>query len=249
MMAEVLGDLRATIADGLKNRTLTTCSRWANRRRIMGGDFPGPYSEKFHPWVYEMHNSWAPFNWAMKGAQLGVTEVAINRALYTIDKLKRDVMYVLPTTKNASKFSKGRFGPALALSPYLKAMFTDTNSIDLKQAGTNCLYISGSRGDSNLKSVPVSELILDEVDEMDQKAIWLALTRLDGHIEKHVWGISTPTVHNHGIHKLFKTSTQEEFVFQCPGGLIRLMRSIREVLGRGGSTNRREVGMLGKCYW
>lgn len=217
MMNGMLDDLQTAIADGLKNRTLTTCSRWANRRRIMGGDFAGPYSDRYHPWVREMHDSWAPFNWAMKGAQLGVTEVAINRALYTIDKLKRDVMYVLPTTKNASKFSKGRFGPALALSPYLKAMFTDTNSIDLKQAGTNCLYISGSRGDSNLKSVPVSELILDEVDEMDQKAIWLALTRLDGHIEKHVWGISTPTVHNHGIHKLFKTSTQEEFVFACPG--------------------------------
>ncbi len=216
-MNVMLGELEATIADGLKNRTLTTCSRWANRRRVMGGDFAGPYSDRYHPWVREMHDSWAPFNWAMKGAQLGVTEVAINRALYTIDKLKRDVMYVLPTTKNASKFSKGRFGPALALSPYLKSMFTDTNSIDLKQAGSNCLYISGSRGDSNLKSVPVSELILDEVDEMDQKAIWLALTRLDGHIEKHVWGISTPTVHNHGIHKLFKTSTQEQFVFKCPG--------------------------------
>lgn len=50
----------------------------------MGGDFPGPYSDKYHPWVREMHDSWAPFNWAMKGAQLGVTEVAINRALYTI---------------------------------------------------------------------------------------------------------------------------------------------------------------------
>jgi hypothetical protein len=153
----------------------------------------------------------------MKGAQVGVTEVGINRALYTIDRLKRDVMYVLPTTKNAIKFSKGRFGPALALSPYLKSMFTDVNSSDLKQAGTNCLYITGSRGDSNLKSTPVSELILDEVDEMDQKAIWLAMTRLQGHVEKHVWGISTPTVHNHGIHKLFTTSTQEHFVFRCPG--------------------------------
>ena len=45
MMAEVLDELQATIADGLKNRTLTTCSRWANRRRIMGGDFAGPYSD------------------------------------------------------------------------------------------------------------------------------------------------------------------------------------------------------------
>ena len=65
-MAEVLDELQATIADGLKNRTLTTCSRWANRRRIMGGDFAGPYSDRYHPWVREMHDSWAPFNWAMK---------------------------------------------------------------------------------------------------------------------------------------------------------------------------------------
>jgi len=182
----------------------------------MGGEFAGPYSDCKHPWVREMHDSWAPFNWVMKGAQVGCTEVAINRALYTIDKLHRDVMYVLPTTKNASKFSKGRFGTALALSPYLKGLFTDTNSVDLKQAGANCLYISGSRGDSNLKSVPVSELVLDELDEMDKWAISLALTRLQGHTEKHVFGLSTPTIPNRGIHEQFKNSTQEHFVFPCP---------------------------------
>src|SRR3990167_3888273 len=66
----MLDQLHEQIADGLKNRTLTKCSRWANRRRIMGGNFPGPYSDKYHPWVREMHDSWAPFNWAMKGAQL-----------------------------------------------------------------------------------------------------------------------------------------------------------------------------------
>jgi len=249
-MSELQNELPAWVYDFLKDRNLTTCYRWAAHRRIMGGDFPGPYSDVYHPWVKEMHNSWAPFNWAMKGAQLGVTEVAINRALYTIDKLKRDVMYVLPTTKNASKFSKGRFGPALALSPYLKSIFTDINSVDLKQAGTNCLYISGSRGDSNLKSVPVSELILDEVDEMDQKAIWLALTRLDGHIEKHVWGISTPTVHNHGIHKLYKTSTQEHFVFPCPSCSRHIFLSWPdniEIIGESVTDSRCAESFL-KCH-
>src|SRR3990167_950056 len=58
----MLDQLHEQIADGLKNRTLTKCSRWANRRRIMGGDFPGPYSDKYHPWVREMHDSWAPFS-------------------------------------------------------------------------------------------------------------------------------------------------------------------------------------------
>lgn len=215
-MSDLLADMKLAIADGLTSRTLTCCSRWAAKRRIMGEPFPGPYSWEHHPWVRAMHDSPAPFNYAMKGAQLGVTEVLINLALYTIDQLKRDCLYVLPTALNASDFSKARFNTALKNSQYLNDVFTDTNSIGLKQAGSNTLYIRGSRGDSNLKSIPVSVLLLDEVDEMDQRAIWLALERLSGQIHKTVWGISTPTIPNYGVHKLYKDSTQEHFVFKCP---------------------------------
>jgi hypothetical protein len=204
------------LAIGLQDSSLTSCSRWAAKRRVMAGDFGGPYSWKHHPWVRELHDSWAPFNVAMKGAQLGVTEVAINRAFYIIDRMKRDVLYVLPTTLTASDFSKTRFGSALALSPYLRDLFTDTNSVGLKQAGANSLYIRGSRGESNLVSIPVSELILDEVDRMQQKAIALALERLSGQLQKHVWAISTPTIPEYGIHKLYLKSTQEHFYFKCP---------------------------------
>ena len=211
-----LGEFEASFVDGLKTRTLTSCSRWATRRRIMGGDFNGAYSMKYHPWCREMHDSWAGFNYAMKGAQLGVTEVAINRAFYVIDKLKKNVLYVLPTTKTATDFSKARFSGALALSPYLRDMFTDANSVGIKQAGANTLYIRGSRGDSNLISIDVSELILDEVDRMDQKQVWLALERLSGQLTKHVWGISTPTIPDYGIDKLYAGSTQEHFMFKCP---------------------------------
>ena len=216
MVSNLINALRQSIVDGLTDRSLTSCSRWAANRRIMGEPFPGPYSWKYHPWVREMHDSSASFNYAMKAAQAGVTEVAINRALYVLDKLRRDVLYVLPTALNASDFSKARFATALALSPKLAEIFTDTNTVNLKQAGANTLYIRGSRGDSNLKSIPVSELFLDEVDEMDQKQIWLALERLSGQVHKHVWGISTPTIPNYGIHKLYLTSTQEHFVFKCP---------------------------------
>ena len=215
-MSSLLDALKLTIAEGLRDRTLTSCSRWAANRRIMSGDFAGAYSWKHHPWVKELHDSWAPFNVAMKGAQLGVTEVAVNRALYIIDRMKRDVLYVLPTTLTASDFSKTRFGGALSLSPYLKSLFTDTNSVGLKQAGANSLYIRGSRGESNLVSIPVSELILDEVDRMQQKTITLALERLSGQLQKHVWAISTPTIPEFGIHKLYMKSSQEHFYFRCP---------------------------------
>ena len=213
------GDFRMTFVDGLKNRTLTSCSRWASRRRVMKDIITAesiPYNDKYHPWVRAMHDSWAGFNYAMKGAQLGVTEVAINRALYIIDKMKRDVLYVLPTTTGATDFSKARFGGALALSPYLQGLFTDTNAVGIKQAGANTLYIRGSRGNDSLVSIPVSELILDEVDRMDQAKIWLALERLSGQMTKHVWGISTPTIPGYGIDKLYQGSTQEHFIFKCP---------------------------------
>jgi len=215
-MGDLVDDFRNIIAEGLKSRTLTSCSRWAEYRRVMGEPFPGSYGFKYHPWCKEIHDSTAEFNTTMKSAQMGITEIAINRAFYTIDVLKKDVLYVLPTLNNASDFAKARFNTALLYSPYLKSLFTDVNTIGLKQAAGVNLYIRGSRGDANLKSIPVSTLMLDEIDEMNQKQIWLALERLSGHIKKAVWAISTPTVPKYGIHKLFLQGTQEHYCFKCP---------------------------------
>jgi hypothetical protein len=182
----------------------------------MGEPFPGNYSFKYHPWCREIHDSEASFNTIMKAAQLGLTEVAINMSFFTVDVKKQDVLYVLPTALNASDFSKSRFNTALLYSPYLKGLFTDTNTVGLKQAGGVNLYIRGSRGDSNLKSIPVSVLVLDEMDEMDQKQIWLAFERLSGQLHKSVLSLSTPTIPQYGVHKLFLQGTQEHFYFTCP---------------------------------
>ena len=143
--------LALTFVEGVRSRTVHTCSRWAEHRRVMGSPFEGPYSFKYFPWARDIHDCQAQFTVAMKSAQAGVTEVGINRAFFVLDQLKRDVLYVMPTSLNASDFSKARFSGALNLSPYLKNMFTDTNTVGLKSTGVNSLYIRGSRGDRNLK--------------------------------------------------------------------------------------------------
>ena len=56
-MSDLIQVFRQSISDGLTDRTLTSCSRWAANRRVMGEPFPGPYSWKYHPWVREMHDS------------------------------------------------------------------------------------------------------------------------------------------------------------------------------------------------
>ena len=215
-MGTLLTDFGDVIKSGLVSRTLSTCSRWVTKRRVMGEPISGPYSFKYHPWCREVHDSTAGFNTIMKAAQMGLTEVAINIAFFTVDVLKRDVLYVLPTALNASDFSKSRFSTALMHSEDLANLFTDTNTVGLKQAGGTSLYIRGSRGRSNMKSVSVSVLILDEADEMDQEAIWLAFERLSGQLHKFVFSLSTPTIPNFGIHKLYLQGTQEHFYFKCP---------------------------------
>jgi len=216
MSKQIITDFAEAIKSGLVSTTLGRCSRWVTHRRIMGEPFAGPYSFKYHPWCVEPHDASSDYVTIMKAAQMGLTEVAINRSFFTIDVLRRDVLYVLPTALNASDFSKSRFATALLYSPHLTEMFTDTNTVGLKQAGGVNLYIRGSRGDSNLKSIPVSVLILDEADEMDQRAIHLALERLSGQIHKLVFALSTPTIPKFGIHKLYLQGTQEHFFFKCP---------------------------------
>lgn len=216
-MSQMMDWFKGELQTHITGKTITTPSRWAVKRRIMGEPFPGNYSFSYHPWCRELHDSTATWNVSMKSAQAGYTEVGINIALYTVDVLKKNVLYVLPTLGDASDFSKSRFNPALRMSDYLKGVFTDANNVGLKMAGNTSLYIRGSRGDANLKSIPVSVLILDELDEMDKSQIDLALQRLKGQPEKKVWFISTPTVHNHGVSLEFAKSTQEHFRFKCPG--------------------------------
>lgn len=206
------------VAAGLRRKSLTTCSRWAEACRVMGGkNFPGPWRFKHHPWLKEMHDSKAELNIGQKSAQMGYTEAVLNIVFYNIDVKGVDVLYVLPAkTPDASDFSAARFDPALELSPHLSNLFSDVKNVGHKRAGTTNLYIRGSRARGGLKSVPTGLIILDEVDEMTQENIPLAMERAAGQIEKQVWMVSTATIHNRGINKYFLTSTQNHFWFICP---------------------------------
>jgi hypothetical protein len=145
-----------------------------------------------------------------------IVDAGSDAILKELEQTYENVLARKLATPAGLAYIKARFATALKLSPYLKDLFVDTNTVGLKSTGTNVLYMRGSRGDSNLKSIPVSELVLDELDEMDTHAVWLALERLSGQVEKHILAVSTPTVPKYGIHKLYLTSTQEHFYFQCP---------------------------------
>lgn len=205
------------IASGLQRKTLSKCSDWACRYRIMSKPFAGPWTFKHHPWLKEMHDSSAEMNVGQKAAQMGFTEWAMNRTFFKIDVEGIDCLYILPTDSDASDFSAGRFNPALEESPHLQKLFSDVKNVGHKRAGSNNLYVRGSRSRSQLKSIPTGFIVFDEVEEMMQNNIPLAMERASGQLSVQILMISTPTIEDVGINKEFKLTTQEHFFFKCLG--------------------------------
>ena len=164
-----------------------------------------------------MHDSTAFKNVGQKSAQMGFTETLLNLTFYAIDIRGLDCLYVLPNKNpDASDFSSGRFAPALALSPHLQNLFTDTDNVGHKRAGAANLYIRGSQSRAGLKSLPINYLLMDEVAEFVEENIPLAFARTDGQLEKRIWMVSTPTIDGHGIGKYWDDSDKRHFFFKCP---------------------------------
>lgn len=216
-MHDLLKLLHSRIGTGLLRQSITSPSAWAEKYRIMGAPFPGPWSFKHHPWSREIHDSKAELIVGQKAAQVAFTETALNKAFCAIDLFGQSVLYILPsTTPDASDFSTSRFDPALELSPHLTNLFSDVKNIGHKRAGSANLFIRGSRSRAQLKSLPVSMIIMDEIDEFTQENIPLAFERMSGQTERQVFMLSTPTIEGRGINAYYKNSTQKHFFFRCP---------------------------------
>jgi hypothetical protein len=164
-----------------------------------------------------MHDADDHYCVGQKGAQLGYTETVLDRVLYSIDMKRLSCLYVLPNkTPDASDFSSSRFDAALDLSPHITNMFSDVRNVGHKRAGSANLFIRGSKSRAGMKGNPISLIVFDELDEMNQDNIILGEERVAGQVDWQIWKISTPTAPEHGINREFLLSTQERFIFKCP---------------------------------
>lgn len=199
---------------GLQRKAVASPSRWAQEyARSADG---APISYRKYPWQREMLDSKASHNVAAKGAQLGISRMALLRGMCANDLEHRDVLYILPNMHPlGSNFSNTRFDTEVACSPYLRSIY-DRSNVGLKRTSTNAFYIGGAQSKSSGKSVPAGFLIVDEIDEVPRWFLPLVRERMSGQDLKTEWDISTPTIPEHGISKLWDESTQEHFCFPCP---------------------------------
>ena len=165
-----------------------------------------------------------------KGTQISGTELGLNLIFYTVDHDPASIMVVTPNLKLAQKFSNIRLQPAIDMMPGLEEKFADRKSRDSgntileKRFDGGVLVIVGSESSSDLKSIPICILIMDEVNEYPLNLAGqgdtevLAIKRTQNYKSRRkIYRNSTPTLEGScRIDKSFVAGDQRYYYLKCP---------------------------------
>jgi len=215
---------------------LLQVSEWADEHRVLSGKGsaePGRWRTSRTPYLREIMDCLSPLNLAqrvvlMKGAQIGATECGNNWIGYLIHRAPAPVLYVEPTVEVAKRVSKQRLAPMIAATPVLRDRVAASRSRDsgntmfVKEFEGGLLILTGANSGSGLRSMPIRNLFMDEVDEypgdIDGQGdpVSLAEKRTATFSRRKIFLVSTPTIKNLSrIEREFLASDQRRYFLPC----------------------------------
>jgi phage terminase large subunit GpA-like protein len=164
-------------------------------------------------------------------AQVGKSEIILNRIGYVIDQHPGPVLCVQPTLEMAEAFSKDRLAPMLRDSPTLRSKVVDSrsrakasgNTLRHKQFPGGHLTFTGANSPSSMAMRPISEVLLDEIDRYPESAgsegdpVELAIKRTATFHGRKVLMTSTPTHTAGRIWRAYLAGDQRVYLVACPG--------------------------------
>lgn len=222
---------------GLQPTPRMSVSEWADQRRFLAPESsaePGRYRTDRTPYLRDIMDALAVYQSYkkvifVKSAQIGGTESGNNFLGYTMDIAPGPTMFVQPTDEMVKRLSKGRIDPLIANCPELKEKVADVKSRDSKNTITQksfnggVLVLAGANSPAGLRSVPIKNLILDEVDaypaDLDGEGspVELAIARTRTFPNKKIFMLSTPTIDGVSVIAAeFERTDQNYYHVPCP---------------------------------
>jgi len=176
-----------------------------------------------YPFMEAYAKDLSPFIVVMKSAQVGVTEINVARLYFYADKLRGNLMYVLPTDDLAKTLSRGRIKEAHRKNSYLEDKLTGFDSIHQYRFKENFIYIRGSQTQikdgrmyqRQLISIDASRLFGDEVDEWNAGVFPKLQSRIGASLDPIQIYFSTPRLVDGGISKLYALSDMKKWAIKC----------------------------------
>jgi hypothetical protein len=215
-LGEFYQDYFTRVADRLNSgQIIKDLPTWICRNTRLRGE---PFSFKDHEFQIEIARDQTQELDVMKCSQVGLTELQVRLILgYLSISAQKTAIYVMPHSKMAIKFTKGRIDTIIDSSATLTNLIkTGTNSAELKQLGDSLLYVAGAESESAGISVPADALIFDEYDFCNQRVIGQYSSRVR-HAMAHMIKrrFSTPTVSNFGIARNYEAGSKKRYFVKC----------------------------------
>ena len=161
----------------------------------------------------------------LKGAQIGMTTLAVGLALYCVAVRRLNVGYFLPDNDFAARFDDTRVRPVIRSARLRNAMrdgnFRGAAPKGLKEfpgtEGSRFLYIVGLRDVGNAISMPLDVLIRDEVDDIPHENLKWSNDRLDASRLSLTVNLGVGRKPGAGIHAMYAAGDRRTWRVSCLG--------------------------------
>ena len=213
-----------------------TVSQWAEKYRVLSRESAaeaGPWRNSRTPYMVEIMDAFDDprvHDLAVVAmSQTGKSELELNIIGKIIHQDPAPILYIQPDLTEARKFSTVRIAPMIRDCKVLRERVADVKSRDTrntilqKSFPGGMLTMVGSQTPSALASMPVKNVIGDEIDRWALSAgsegdPWeLAEKRTTTFYNAKRVAVSTPTTRGASrIADLFEKGTQEKWYSQCP---------------------------------
>ena len=193
---------------------LSQLADWIEKHTLVRGQ---PWSFKGREYQQRILESEAPTIVVKKCSQVGLSELAMRRALALVDIIDGfNVIYTLPTTQFAQKVAKTRIDPIIESSSRLQSKLSrQVDSASVKRIGSGHIYISGTFTVNEVISVPADAIIVDELDFSNQENVANLQSRLTASAYRWWFYLSTPTLPNFGIDAQFQATKRHYNHCKC----------------------------------
>jgi hypothetical protein len=176
---------------------------------------------KKRKFLIDIYNDLSPKIAIMKSPQVGATVMNCLKAFYVAKKLKKDIIYTLPTQSDVIDIVGGSFNRIIAQNQILREWCNDHDTVEQKAVGSNLIRFRGTFSPKQATMVPSSCNIHDEIDSSDINVITLYQTRQEAQEraeDKWSWYFSHPSLAGHGVDIYWSQSDMKEFYITCANG-------------------------------
>ena len=189
---------------------------WTIKHKIKNEiGFPVEFTNR--KFLFDIYNDLSPLQAILKPPQIGMTVCNTLKAFYVAKKLKRQIIYTLPTMGDVQDMVGGSINRIVAQNPILMDWVKDHDTVEQKQVGEAMIFYRGTFTAKQAMMIPSGLNVHDEVDASNPEVITAYENRLQAQEDGGWrWYFSHPSLVGHGVDVYWQQSDKKEWFITCP---------------------------------